>query len=1078
MSRRITSHRLVLIFIILLWAQYSNSTVTSSSSGLARQSRKEQQTANRPEPAPAILQEQLDTSGRSNAPSLEDQNPAKEAANRIISEAEGLAAEWTAESLRKAIKKYQEARALFSSTGERLGEATAIKRIADIHCILGRNTVALPYYFRALALARAFDRSEQVGILNGIARTFGDLGDAQQALKYAEQAKQYSEEAGDRRAQAESMINLGLAFYSASDTKKALGALAKALDLWRAAGDYRGQAEALINMGYSYADSGELKEALKCYDQALIFARLSGDRRIEAQALTAIGGVYSWFGQKQQALHCHSQASQLFHTIGDRNGEAVTFNGLGYVYEDLGEKRQALRAYTRAMTLFKVIGNRFYEGLALGYIANVLQALGERDKALAFYKRRLAASRAFKNRHVEAYTLKHIGEIFAFIGNKRQALAYYSRALTMARDVNDKRGQSITLEAIGSTYEATGKNALALKYYEEALLLVREAEDRSAQLETLYKIARVKRNLGKLAEARSVIEEAVEIIDSIRLSVASQELRASYFASVRQSYELYVDILMRLHKALPSQGFDVLAFEASDRSRARSLLETIAEGQVNIRAGVPEDLLEKERSLQQLLRGKSEFKARLTNGKYVQEEAEELGKNITALTVELHDVQGRIKEASPHYAALTQPVSLTLAEIRQQTLDADTILLEYMMGEERSYLWAVSAHGISSHEIAGRKEIEALAMVVAKSLAGRELKQGETADHYFGRISRDSRAFSKAAQELSRIIFGPVASEIGTKRLLVVSEGALQYIPLSALPSPTTINQPITDQGAEARIKLRSEEAGRPMLFEHEIVYLASASTIALLRREAAGRTTAPRLIAVFADPVFDRNDRRVTSPQISPPAKSDSRQPRSVQRALQASPGIPRLPSTRREAEAILNIALPEKGMMAVDFDASRAAAMSDEMGQYRIIHFATHAVLDTEEPAQSGILLSLVDQRGKAQDGFLGLNDIYNLKLSADLVMLSACSTALGKEVRGEGLVGLGRGFMYAGVPRVVASLWKVDDPATANLMKFFYRAMLKEAMTPAAALRVAQIEMCKHAPWNSPYYWAAFVLQGEYN
>ena len=155
-----------------------------------------------------------------------------------------------------------------------------------------------------------------------------------------------------------------------------------------------------------------------------------------------------------------------------------------------------------------------------------------------------------------------------------------------------------------------------------------------------------------------------------------------------------------------------------------------------------------------------------------------------------------------------------------------------------------------------------------------------------------------------------------------------------------------------------------------------------------------------------------------------------------------------------------------------------SAEFGQYRIIHLATHGLLNSTHPELSGIVLSLVDQHGQPQDGFLRLHEIYNLKLPAELVVLSACQTALGKEVRGEGLVGLTRGFMYAGAPRVVASLWKVDDKATAELMKRFYQAMLGEQrMRPAAALRAAQVEMLKQKEWEDPYYWAAFVLQGEW-
>ena len=274
---------------------------------------------------------------------------------------------------------------------------------------------------------------------------------------------------------------------------------------------------------------------------------------------------------------------------------------------------------------------------------------------------------------------------------------------------------------------------------------------------------------------------------------------------------------------------------------------------------------------------------------------------------------------------------------------------------------------------------------------------------------------------------------------------------------------------------------------------------------QAAGRNLAPKAVAVIADPVFDRDDSRVmvtkNKPQrqgIAPRSRDslraiadvdNSSSTTKLERDVERSAGevgmtenrgasIPRLSFSRREADAILALSPNPGALKAVDFEASLATATSQRLAQYRVIHFATHGLLNTQHPELSGVILSLVDERGVPQDGFLRLNEIYNLNLPADLVVLSACNSALGKEVRGEGLVGLTRGFMYAGAGGVAASLWKVDDEATAELMKHFYEGMFKRGLTPAAALREAQIAMWSQKRWHSPYYWAAFVLQGQYN
>ncbi len=188
-------------------------------------------------------------------------------------------------------------------------------------------------------------------------------------------------------------------------------------------------------------------------------------------------------------------------------------------------------------------------------------------------------------------------------------------------------------------------------------------------------------------------------------------------------------------------------------------------------------------------------------------------------------------------------------------------------------------------------------------------------------------------------------------------------------------------------------------------------------------------------------------------------------------------MPFTRQEAEQIFAIAPNAANLKAIDFKANYATATSGELGQYRYLHFATHGLLDSERPGLSALVLSLVDEQGKPQDGFLRAKDIYNLSLPAELVVLSACQTGLGQEIKGEGLVGITRGFMYAGAARVVVSLWSVNDKATAELMTKFYQKMLKEGQSPAAALRAAQVEMWKQKQWQSPFYWAAFVMQGEW-
>jgi CHAT domain-containing protein len=406
-------------------------------------------------------------------------------------------------------------------------------------------------------------------------------------------------------------------------------------------------------------------------------------------------------------------------------------------------------------------------------------------------------------------------------------------------------------------------------------------------------------------------------------------------------------------------------------------------------------------------------------------------------------------------------------------LDNNTLLLEYALGKERSFIWAVTPTSIKSYELPGRSEIEGAAERFYQAVTTNE--------------NRNLQLQAAAAADLGRLLLAPVAQDLGRKRLLIVSQGLLQYIPFAALPDPAVNRQPVEHRGTIDK-KKPATDTYQPLIVRHEVVQLPSASVVDILRSGTANRETAEGAVAVLGDPVFQKEDPRLNlgggkSSEASPPTpgrSNDGAEARSdVNRAAWESglQSLERLPFSRREAEAITALAPQGKSLTALDFDASLATVTSDDFARYRIVHFATHGFLNNVHPELSGIVLSLVDSAGQPQNGFLRLHEVYNLKLRADLVVLSGCRTALGKDVRGEGLIGLTRGFMYAGTPRVAVSLWTVSDEATAELMRRFYEGMFVKGLRPSAALQAAQASMWRTEWWSAPYYWAGFILQGEW-
>lgn len=997
--------------------------------------------------------------------------------------AERSRAAWEESSIRRAAGEYAEAAALWASAGEQTAAASALNCAGDVHFILNEYNEAQKIFGKALALSRGAGEARGAQqALNNIGYVYVYRGQNRRALEYFKQASSYRERAGrgrrrgddddDRRAEAQTLNNMGEVYYSLGDLKKALGLFNGALSIWKDAADRGGQALARLNIGYTYYDMGDTLAASDWYESSLPLWRAVNDLRGEALSITAMGGVRSFRGEKQAALDLHEQAASRLRAVGDHMGEAAALNGVARVYEEMNQPQTALDKYGRALQLYQLIGNRDYEALTEYYLGRVYRSTGDLPQALAHYRRSMETAGGVGDRRLQAYALKDIATVYGVMGDRRRALSQYARVLRLYRGFGDRRGQAHTLNSIGLLEYEAGEPGRALDSYKRALPLYQSAVDMGGEASTRYNIARAESASNNLEESLSQIKAAVDITEAMRARVASYELRSSYFASVHQYYGFYIDLLIKMHERVPSAGYASAALGVNESARARSLNELLSEAKVDLREGVAAELLERERALQEQLSARAKYQTRLLNDRRTEGEAAAVEQEIRALTTEYQEVQARIREQSPRYATLVRPQPLSAADIQSKLLDGETVLLEYALGEERSHLWAVTDSAVEYYALPGRAALEKEAREVYELLTARQTLPAEPLGEYERRAVEADADYWRRASQLSSELLGRVAPLIKGKRLLVVSDGALQYIPFEALPAPGT---PQVSGDRQAGDDTNAAGEPTPLLLEHEVVSLPSASTLASLRQEGEPGNSARKLVAVLADPVFSPDDPRVKP--TGQPLVGEMRNSLRGPGGQHDGRAIPRLPSSLSEAESIISDAPRGEGMVVTGFDASRARAMSGELEQYRIVHFATHGFIDSEHPEMSGIMLSTVNERGDPQDGFLQLHDIYNLKLSADLVVLSACSTGLGKEIKGEGLVGLTRGFMYAGSRSVMASLWKVEDRATAELMNRFYAGLLKDGLPPPAALRAAKERMWREQRWHPPFYWAAFVLQGEH-
>lgn len=794
------------------------------------------------------------------------------------------------------------------------------------------------------------------------------------------------------------------------------------------------------------------QQAVDKYEAALAVWQNLDDKLMQAFTLHEVGMIYGDIGQYQKAIDAHTKSAALYHELKIAKGEADVTTNIGWIYGELGDTQNRLAMYDRAAEIYKTAGD--IDPVLISNFGSTYARLGQYQRALDIHLRVLEMRRPLKEPLGLGITLRNIGDCYEHLGDKQKALKFYNESLGYMLEAANHFYTSTTLLHLGMTYEKLGQRDKALDYLNQTLKVQITINDQRGIAVTSFHIARLERDRGNLDEARKRIEQALDIVEKLRTQVGSQQLRAAFFASVQQYREFYIDLLMRLHKENPAQQLDVAAFNASETGRARSLLELLNEANAEIHTGVAPELLQRKRNLEQSIADKADAQTRLLSEKHTDEQAAMAAKEIAALTADYEQVEAQIRDTSEPYAALIQPVPLKLEETQKQVLDSDTLLLEYYLGEQQSFLWAVTPDSIKTYELPNRAVVEPLARRVYELLTARnQTVANETLEQRQQRLKTADAEYQKAAASLSQVILGPAATELKHKRLLIISDGVLQFIPFAGLPDPAN---------------------AQPLIVDHEIVTAPSTAVVALLRKETANRKPAPRTLAVFADPVFSNNDPRVSTALAAHAAKPDN----AVRSATELGLGdLRRLRFSRQEADAIARLANNELKLEAVDFQANRALATSAELGQYRIVHFATHGLINNTHPELSGVVLSLVDEQGRPQNGFLRLYDLYNLKLSADLVVLSACQTALGKDIRGEGLVGLTRGFMYAGAPRVIASLWQIDDRASAEFMKRFYEGLLGQKLRPAAALRAAQVSMQRDPRWHAPHYWAAFTLQGEW-
>lgn len=1018
-------------------------------------------------------------------------------ANQAVAKANHRRLRWKNES-KEAIAEFEEAVKFWQAAGDKVNEAMTYSSIAQLYRSQGNLPVAAEYFEKALSIFRAEGKpASEVQAMTDLSYVYAKRGQLFRGVGLAKESLTLSRSRNDKNGECRALLLLGGISNGAGNVRAGLEYNEQSQPVCAAASTPLGERIAQTQIADSYVFLGEPQRALDHFNRALEIVTPAFDAFAQGYIRLNLARLKLQNGDFQEALTQGKQSLGFFQQSGTRDWEAKTRQTLGQIYQALGDEEQTLDSYTKGLELCDAVGDVYLKALLLLDLSGASIKFGRQEKAEMYLEQ---AANAFRekgapNSQVEAF--KQFGRLELFRKNSGAAVERFTQALELSRKSDLAVHETEILWLLGTANLTANHREQAAECFLQALRLAREKSLVEFEIQSLGGLARLSQDRGDYREAQTSLEAALNLIESSRNRIRSLDFRRSFFTSTQSFYESYIDVLMSQAEHGAEGGkaaYLALALRAVERARARSLLDLLAEAKADIKQGIDPELLGKERELQQRLTAKAERLWLLgQQGKNI-EQGKALKAELDAILLQQRDLAAQIRVQSPKYAAIAQPQPLTLEEIQKQVVSPGDLLLEYALGEKRSFLFAVTQQEIKSFTLPGRGEIEALARRAFNRLetygAPPPFKSIQERQAWQTQIQRE---YLEAATSLSHILLSPIDPLRAGKRLMIVSDGALHYLPFAALPEPGGKGEENLEKAVSVMRPNQPAIHWRPLVLAHEIITLPSASTLALLRNELRGREEAPKMLAVLADPVFDQKDIRLNREPIAAGGKTAAAKEgvvskaslrKELSRQLDELAGadriLPRLPGSRREGRAILELIPEALRKAAFDFDASRATATDPDLGNYRFLHFATHGVLNSTHPELSGLVLSLFDRQGQRQDGVLRSNDIFNLKLPVELVVMSGCRTALGKESGGEGLIGLTRGFFYAGVRRTMASLWNVDDLATAELMRRFYQKMLgEEKLSPSAALRAAQISMWndQHKKWNAPYYWAAFTIQGEW-
>ncbi|MGB8951696.1 MAG: CHAT domain-containing tetratricopeptide repeat protein [Candidatus Aminicenantales bacterium] len=826
------------------------------------------------------------------------------------------------------------------------------------------------------------------------------------------------------------LYNEAKEFRSSGEYQKSLDSFARAIDLARKINSQEHELKCLRQMSLTYWEMNNFPEFYRLNKKALDIAETLNHTREKGNCLNNLGLYYWKIDNYSNALTHYENALEIAEKLKNVEGEAECLNNIGLIYREMGNYDKALVYINRALEIDQKYFGKDYISIGLNNIGTIyrnkgllLNSIEDLYKALDYFYNCLQIVKKIKNQKIEIRVLNNIGNIYSDLENYSEALKHYQKALKAAEDIRDDEAKSMILNNIGIVHYNLGNYEESTNSFQKAIDLALEFKGGQVLWEAYLEIANVYKKQNRLPEALKNYKNSISVIESTRSTIELEEYRASYLGTDKriEAYHNLIDVLLRLHESRTEDAYDAEAFNYLEKAKARAFLDSLEVAEVNISQGVNIKLINEEK---QVMREISGLYRKLLSPELTPQQKLDINEGIKNCEDQLEKLKSEIRTTSPAYANLKYPEIIHLSEA-QKMLDAHTAFFAFSIGKESSYAFVVARNTLQVFPIPPRKEIQT------------------KISEYLRIISDKESSDFRPGYELYEELFLPGLNK-KIKKIIFIPDDILYFLPFETL--------------------LTRKEKGSWLINDYTVAYAPSISSLRqIITRRNLQKARPQKDLLAFGDPFYKING--TAGEEVA----TDIFQNIYSTSAFHFF----RLTYSGLEVEKIAAHFKKKKTDLFLREKATEDELKRSPLANYKILHFATHGLIDEKKPARSALVLSL--NPDSTEDGFVQMRELYNLRINSDLVTLSACQTGLGKFIRGEGIEGLNRAFFYAGASSVLMSLWAVNDEASAQLMdRFYYHLHSSESIM--SALRRAKLELIHSPPLSHPYYWAGFVITGN--